>query len=68
MLDRSFIPILVMNGDKDYITNWRGALKWTNAMRWNMDLLYRNAPYLPFFDEDKKYVGNFKTWGPLTFA
>jgi carboxypeptidase C (cathepsin A) len=37
LLDRSFIPMLIMNGDKDYITNWRGALAWTNAMRWNMD-------------------------------
>ena len=35
LLDRQFIPMLIMNGDKDYITNWRGALRWTNAMRWN---------------------------------
>ena len=28
------IPILIYNGDKDYICNWMGGLAWTDALEW----------------------------------
>jgi len=27
--------VLVYNGDKDYICNWKGGLDWVNAMQWH---------------------------------
>ena len=37
------IPILIYNGDKDYICNWIGGLKWTNALEWKGKDDYNNA-------------------------
>ena len=28
------IPILIYNGDKDYICNWVGGLAWVSALEW----------------------------------
>ncbi len=28
------IPVLVYNGDKDYLAAWQGAETWTNAIPW----------------------------------
>lgn len=62
------IPILVYNGDKDYMCNWRGGLRWTNALYWYGNIKYREAPYLAWFSDDGERVGNFKNYGPLSFA
>ena len=29
------VPILIYNGDKDYICNWMGGLAWTEALEWS---------------------------------
>ena len=31
----SGLPVLIYNGDKDYICNWYGARDWTDALVWN---------------------------------
>lgn len=28
------VPILIYNGDKDYICNWVGGLTWLEALEW----------------------------------
>ena len=28
------MPVLIYNGDKDWICNWRGGQEWTNALVW----------------------------------
>jgi cathepsin A (carboxypeptidase C) len=33
LLDKG-VPILIYNGDQDYICNWIGASYWTNALVW----------------------------------
>ena len=33
LLDKG-LPVLIYNGDKDYICNWLGGLRWTEALVW----------------------------------
>ena len=37
------IPILIYNGDKDYICNWMGGLRWTDALEWTGQTGYQQA-------------------------
>ena len=30
----SGLPVLIYNGDQDYICNWMGGVKWTDALVW----------------------------------
>jgi len=31
----SGLPVLIYNGDKDFICNWRGGEAWTQAVMWD---------------------------------
>jgi len=31
----SGVPVLIYNGDKDFICNWRGGEAWTRAFIWD---------------------------------
>lgn len=37
------VPILIYNGDKDYICNWVGGLAWTNALDWTGNQGFNDA-------------------------
>lgn len=46
------VPVLIYNGDKDFICNWRGGLNWTNNLNWQGQQEYRQAPYGPWYAAD----------------
>jgi cathepsin A (carboxypeptidase C) len=67
LLDAS-VPVLIYNGDKDYICNWRGGLEWTNNLNWDGQEGFRKAEYQSWYSSDGEQIGNFKNYGSLTFA
>lgn len=60
------INVLVYNGDKDFICNWRGGEAWTNALKWSRSEEFLANEYL-YFKVNDKTRGLYKTAGPLTF-
>jgi len=38
------VPILIYNGDKDYICNWKGGIAWVSALEWTGREYFLNAP------------------------
>jgi cathepsin A (carboxypeptidase C) len=61
------IPILIYNGDKDYICNWMGGLAWTEALEWTGYEGYNEAPVELWTTASKKKGGQSKSFGSLTF-
>lgn len=61
----SGMPVLVYNGDKDYICNKNGAEAWTNGLVWAGQKTLQNAAYEPW-QIDGKVVGQTKRSHNLT--
>lgn len=59
------MPILVYNGNQDYICNSIGAEMWTNALVWNGQENYNNASFEEY-RMNKDFVGLVKNAGNLT--
>lgn len=62
------LPVLIYNGDKDYICNWLGGLRWTEALVWEGQQEYKRSPFLYWQLEDGTLAGNTKKFANLVFA
>lgn len=61
------IPILIYNGDKDYICNWVGGLAWVSALQWTGKDSFQKAHNKLWYTTEGKAGGESKSFGPLTF-
>ena len=66
MLDND-IPILIYNGDKDYICNWIGGLAWTEALEWKGKEEFGSAAIHHWETQSGAMGGQAKSAGSLTF-
>ena len=67
LLDKG-LPVLIYNGDKDYICNWISGLRWTQALVWEGQQEYNRAPFKYFLTEDGAIAGNSKVFENLAFV
>ncbi len=64
------IPVLVYNGDKDYMNNWIGAEAWTNALVWDHQKSFNKQKYQKWgvsTGNTTTVYGEFKQQGNFTF-
>ena len=67
LLDKG-LPILIYNGDKDYICNWIGGLYWTSALVWEGQQEYKSTDFEYWLTDDGANVaGECKKFANLTF-
>ena len=61
------LPVLIYNGDKDYICNWISGLRWTNALVWEGQWEYQHTAMKYWVTEDGEIAGNTKVFANLAF-
>lgn len=62
------MPVLIYNGDQDYLCNYRGGLRWTNALNWLGQEEYRAARFHSWWSSEGDEIGMIKSYKGLTFA
>merc|ERR1712232_1397857 len=60
------LPVLVYFGDQDFIVNWMGGQKWTNAFEWPGKAGFNAAPNMTY-TVDGTDAGSYKTYKGFTF-
>ncbi len=53
------IPVLIYNGDKDYICNWEGGREWVDNLQWEHSKEFKNAKYRKYKGGELKSYKNF---------
>ena len=67
MLDKG-LPILIYNGDKDYICNWLGGLYWTEALVWEGQQEYKTSDFDFWLTDNGVHpAGECKKFANLTY-
>ena len=61
------VPILIYNGDKDYICNWVGGLTWLEALEWTGRKEFKKDKLKQWVTKNGKSGGQSKGFGSLTF-
>ncbi len=62
------IPVLLYEGDKDFICNWLGNRAWSNALEWDGQFDYAIAPTEDWITNDGAFAGTVKSAHNLTFV
>lgn len=66
LLERG-VRVLIYAGEYDFIANWIGNARWTEALEWSGAEVYRKVN-LREWEVDGKTVGVYKRSGELAFA
>lgn len=61
------VPILIYNGDKDYICNWMGGLAWTEALEWSGQPEFNSNQLEEWVTQSGLEAGQSKQSGSLTY-
>ncbi|KAI5965999.1 CPYA [Candida margitis] len=61
----SGIPVLLYNGDKDFICNWLGVDAWSNKLEWTGSTGFKKSP-LRKWQVGGKHAGNVKSYDNFT--
>lgn len=67
LLDKN-IPVLLYEGDKDFICNWLGNYAWANALEYSKHEFFEVQPLRPWHNKAGKLAGEVKNYGQFTFA
>ena len=62
----SGIPVLLYNGDEDFICNWLGVDAWSNKLEWSGSQGFAKAP-IRKWEVDGEHAGNVKNYKNFTF-
>jgi len=57
------IPVLIYNGDTDFICNWMGEKRWVLALQWNKTVEFQQARDVPWNNN----AGLLRSAGPFSF-
>lgn len=60
------IPVLIYHGDQDYIVNWLGGQRWTQALKWPGQAGFQSAKNTTFTVSGKD-VGSYVSYQGFTF-
>lgn len=60
------VPVLIYAGDKDWICNWLGQKKWTEALEWPGKQGFNDAQFKPF-SAGGKQAGEVRNYQQFTF-
>lgn len=65
------IPVLIYNGDKDFICNWRGAESWTQALVWDHQAEFNQETFKKWSSSNTNETqitgGEVKSFNNFTF-
>lgn len=61
------IPVLLYEGDKDYICNWLGNHAWSDALEYDKHEFFEQQPLRPWYTAEKKLAGEVKNYDKFTF-
>lgn len=61
----SGIPVLLYNGDKDFICNWLGVDAWSNKLEWSGSQGFAKAP-IRKWEVDGEHAGDVKSFNQFT--
>lgn len=67
LLDKG-IPVLLYEGDKDFICNWLGNYAWANALEYSKHEFFEVQPLRPWYTKEGNLAGEVKNYGQFTFA
>lgn len=66
LLDKD-VPVLLYEGDKDFICNWLGNHAWSDALEYSKHDFFEVQPLVPWHTKHGKLAGEVKNYGIFTF-
>lgn len=61
------IPVLLFQGDKDFICNWLGNKNWANQLIYNDSTEFRAQKLIPWYTKAGQLAGEVQSHGVFTF-